>query len=158
MKEKLCYIPTARGGPCSGENEYELPDGNTITLDQECRSTAAEVTTLLAVLPSRNHSCKECVVQLFTEEVGQGHCGSFPVHLVGRVPSGLLKWSPRVAYIIKTRRTPSANCSSIRWLSSVKVLGIEHNILKSNSSQTMHFTVKNSREDHRLLSIRCCGV
>lgn len=42
IKEKLCYIPTGRGDP-AGEDEYELPDGNTVTLDAECRSKAAEV-------------------------------------------------------------------------------------------------------------------
>lgn len=43
IKEKLCYITTAHGAP-PGENEYELPDGSTVTLDSECRSQAAEVT------------------------------------------------------------------------------------------------------------------
>lgn len=44
MKEKLCYIPTANG-TVPGEDEYELPDGNTVTLDSDCRSKAAEVRT-----------------------------------------------------------------------------------------------------------------
>lgn len=43
IKEKLCYIPTAHGAP-PGEDEYELPDGSTVTLDSDCRSQAAEVT------------------------------------------------------------------------------------------------------------------
>lgn len=42
MKEKLCYIPTKHGG-VPGEDEYELPDGSTVTLDSKCRSQAAEV-------------------------------------------------------------------------------------------------------------------
>lgn len=42
IKEKLCYITTAHGTP-PGEDEYELPDGSTVTLDSECRSQAAEV-------------------------------------------------------------------------------------------------------------------
>lgn len=42
IKEKLCYIPTDHSVP-PGEDEYELPDGSTVTLDSECRSQAAEV-------------------------------------------------------------------------------------------------------------------
>eukprot|EP00752_Nemacystus_decipiens_P012118 g10743.t1 len=42
MKEKLCYITTAHGAP-PGEDEYELPDGSTVSLDSECRSQAAEL-------------------------------------------------------------------------------------------------------------------
>ncbi|CAM9450908.1 unnamed protein product [Ectocarpus fasciculatus] len=42
VKESLCYIPTDRG-VAPGEDEYELPDGNTVTLDSECRSQAAEL-------------------------------------------------------------------------------------------------------------------
>lgn len=42
IKEKLCYIPTDNG-VAPGEDEYELPDGNTVMLDSECRSQAAEV-------------------------------------------------------------------------------------------------------------------
>ena len=51
IKEKLCYIPTAAAdhggitdhGKAAAEDEYELPDGSTVSLDSECRSKAAEV-------------------------------------------------------------------------------------------------------------------
>lgn len=42
IKEKLCYFPTSNK-EAMGEEEYELPDGNTVTLSDECRSMAAEV-------------------------------------------------------------------------------------------------------------------
>ncbi|CAN0238209.1 unnamed protein product, partial [Discosporangium mesarthrocarpum] len=44
IKEKLCYVPF-RGmeGVHHGEDEYELPDGTTITLDTACRSKPAEL-------------------------------------------------------------------------------------------------------------------
>lgn len=43
IKEKLCYIPTTHGVEAAEEDEYELPDGTSVTLDSECRSKAAEV-------------------------------------------------------------------------------------------------------------------
>ena len=46
IKEKLCYIPSKAApdhGKVTAEDEYELPDGTTVTLDSECRSKAAEV-------------------------------------------------------------------------------------------------------------------
>lgn len=42
IKEKLCYCPTS-GGEVMEDDEYELPDGNTVTLNDDCRRKAAEV-------------------------------------------------------------------------------------------------------------------
>ncbi|CAM9852247.1 unnamed protein product, partial [Choristocarpus tenellus] len=44
IKEKLCYVPVkGKGNDVPGEDEYELPDGTTITLNSQCRSQAAEL-------------------------------------------------------------------------------------------------------------------
>lgn len=42
IKEKLCYLPTLAGVTTS-DDEYELPDGTTVALNEKCRSQAAEV-------------------------------------------------------------------------------------------------------------------
>lgn len=64
IKEKLCYIPTCHDKTAS-EDEYELPDGSTVTLDKECRSKAAEVRSRRIKYAIRTIACAQLGVFTF---------------------------------------------------------------------------------------------